>query len=170
MFSIGETIHNAAITQIDSIGRGEKQILATAVSQFFSIDSSETVALWITAAVDTAGSSADSDVKREFDYSVSPWSTLKLIPSHILRPQSNMPIWLSMFPVAYSPTASIVYGDTSTILLGTSTGEIKKISRFGNPSTPVSLSSYFAETVEVELKPSSRVANTTNLDVPYTGA
>lgn len=161
--SDGEAIHCSVITQIESIGRAEKQILATTVSQFFSIDSSETVVLWITATADVG---IIVDAKKELDYSVSPWSSLKLIPTHILRPRTNSPEWLTEFPVVFSPTASTVYGDTSTLLLGTSKGVIKKISRFGNPSSPSSLATYFSDTVEIESK---FVSTAFNVDIPYNG-
>lgn len=81
-----------------------------------------------------------------------------------MRPRTNSPEWLTEFPVVFSPTASTVYGDTSTLLLGTSKGVIKKISRFGNPSSPSSLATYFSDTVEIESK---FVSTAFNVDIPY---
>ena len=148
--------HNAAITQIDTLGSYAMSVSASA-SQFYSVDTTGKVALWITSGVDqralpsSSSSLSSSENGVTVDYGISPWSNVRLILSRVMGAGkiSNAKSFFSAIPSSAFPVAGTIPGDDSTLLLGDPGGIVKKISRFGSPLSPSCLTLFENETIEL---------------------
>ena len=137
-----EGVNVSPIVQMESVAS-----TGTALSQFFSLDSSGNIVFWITASADaTVG--IDLNKKSSIDYGISPWSTVKLVSSRVIKSSSRIS-WQSILPNTVSPKAVSIPGDSSTLLLAAPTGVLKKIARFGNPASPVSLGTFDFDSIEI---------------------
>lgn len=120
--------HIASILQIESMGSNDGSSVNTTgiMSQFASLDQSGTIVLWVTAAASTAASA--------MDYGLSPWGTVCLIQTRVLRSNetallstpSTLPTLVNYF--------STIPGDLSTFLVTIPEGNIKIVTRFGDAS------------------------------------
>lgn len=161
-----ETLHAAGILQIEAIDETENQI-ALAASQFVSLDETGCLIFWVT----TEQSFNDENLRR------SPWGKVSLTATRQLNfssisgskgihEKSNA---LSMFLESKQSlfrgggALGLIPQDAATLLVALENGNVKKVSRIGEPPNPSLFTRYevttdvSAETKTKEIKSFSPV-------------
>ena len=162
----GDDIHTLPVTQVESMGVDSSSVGYS--SHFFSVDNSGSITLWMTVSNDHATEALSSDVRgiSQFsDFGVSPWSHVRLIRNRIIRAEGG--ISSKLMPTMVPPIVCTIPGDDSSLLLGSSSGDVRKLSRFGSSMSPASFVSYANDKIEMDIPSGPSCGTYRKLDTSY---
>eukprot|EP01041_Mallomonas_annulata_P007201 gene7201-14683_t len=150
----GDTGHQHChpIVQVEPLG--SSSFGTSVVSQFATIDKSGLTILWMTSEENLV-----SHVGGNMDFGLSPWSTLRLVRSRILR-LDDMSMYMNAststidnFSTGFQsvcPIFASISQDRSTFLLSSNHGIVGKLMRYGEAPNPKYFIATKTGTVEVQ--------------------